>query len=93
MKIKVTTVYNINTDKERKRIKELFKGGPLKRQLELLDLFEAGNFKEWCDKFDELPYNKKEHCSEKEFVGCDVYDFIFGSLFRLDVVGKKIEVV
>jgi hypothetical protein len=71
MKIKITTVqeYDYDIEKEISRLREVFKGSVLKRQLTLLNAFLAQDLDKVEHLYHMLPYNKKEECPEQEFVG------------------------
>ncbi|MCK9434789.1 MAG: hypothetical protein M0R32_08250 [Candidatus Cloacimonetes bacterium] len=94
MKIKVSTIYEIDIEKERKRLNKCFKGKQLKRHLALLNLFEEGKFKDWLDVYEKLPYDNKEGCTEREFVGEEIYYFMFiDERFKLKLVSIEHEVL
>jgi hypothetical protein len=69
MKLIFTGSYDVDIEKEKKRIKQCFKGDIRQRQMNLLDLFVAGKLNEWCVAFNKLPYDDDNECSEKEYVG------------------------
>jgi hypothetical protein len=76
MKIQIVKTISFNEERERKRLEECFMGATLKRQIAILDAFVARDFRKAYDLYQKLPYNKKEGCSEKEFVGCYFADLL-----------------
>lgn len=79
MKIKLTKTFTcvIDTDEERKRIKENFKGKNLQKLNEFLDAIEALDLKKAEALLDTKwwnGYDKDAHCSRLEFIG-----FLFNS--------------
>lgn len=56
-------------EKERQRIITAFSGAQQARQLEILDLFLAGDFAKTLEKYNELPFDEGAACSEKEYIG------------------------
>lgn len=82
MKIQVSKILEFDDEKEEARLRRLFTGNTLKRQIELLNHFRAHDFDSFQRAFNRLPYNKTDHCSEKEYV-CEfmvdfVWDYVLG---------------
>lgn len=76
MKIKVSSVYDFDTHKERKRLRETFSGNVLKRQLNLLDAFAEGNLELVITLYNDLPYDAVYECAEQEYVGKEIKEFL-----------------
>lgn len=65
-----TLVYDFDPKKELDRLYECFKGKQLKRQLDIFSaVFDEKDLKKAEELYDALPYCKKHHCPEQEFVG------------------------
>lgn len=91
MKVVFTGEYDVDIEAEKARISKCFVGLIKQRQLELLDLFVAGKFNEWCEAFNKLPYDSREECSEKEYVGLYseiIRDFQYAKFDIKDVAVK-----
>ena len=69
MKLIQSRSVEVDLDKERARLKECLKGEQLARQLELVDLFEAGNTEEFAKKYWALPRDEEQEFPEQELVG------------------------
>ena len=69
MKLQHTKTITINLDLERERLRNGLKGAQLARHLELVDVFEAEDFKEFWRLYDALPYDEDLEYPEQELVG------------------------
>lgn len=71
MKIRVTIVedYEYDEKKELKRLKKLFKGEQLQRQLVIFNHFLNQEWDQMKEAYHALPYDEEEECAEQEYVG------------------------
>ena len=90
MKIEVITteIYDFDVEKEKKRLKKCFKGGQLKRQMEILDAFLAEDFKLLDNLYHSLPRCEEQECAEQEYVGLWISIYT-GSDWGLRPINKK----
>jgi hypothetical protein len=89
MKLVFTAHFDIDFDKERKRVNKCFKGKEKARQLNLINLFEKNKFEEWKKAYNSLPYSESDECPEQEYVGMIFHDIIRSltfSKFTLDTM-------
>lgn len=82
MEIEVTKTYKFDLVKERKRLHKCFKGKQLQRQLDLVQAFEDQDWKKFGKLYDALPECPKRECTEKEYVGMEISNFITAMVFR-----------
>lgn len=77
-KYRFTYTKEFNHEKERQRILTAFSGAQQARQLEILDLFLAGDFAKTLEKYNELPVDDHYHCgwSEKSYVSIFISDVL-----------------
>ena len=74
-KYRFTYTKEFDHKKERQRILTAFSGAQQARQLEILDLFLAGDFAKTLEKYNNLPM-EDEGWSEKEYVGLFILDVL-----------------
>lgn len=89
MKIKFSKVLDFDDQKEESRLRECFEGKQLARQLNLLELFRTYKWDDFMKFYNNLPYSKEDHCSEKEFICEFMVDFIW----EYYLTGYKVEKV
>lgn len=76
MKVTLIKYLDIDIGKIRKWIDKAFRNTPSKRRItRIVNEFEKRNFQKALDLINALPYNKKDECSEKEYVPAEIYDF------------------
>jgi hypothetical protein len=89
--IKMRLNFDFETEKE--RLQKCFEDDPdvLERQLNILNLFLAGNLKETIEYYEDLPIGPDGY-SEKEYVGIwfymiiDLFQFSGFTITKIDVV-------
>jgi len=71
MKIKFKFEHEVDLDRERKHLIDVFQSSDdaLGRQLAILDCLENNDLAGVYGLYDNLPYSEEDGCSEKEFVG------------------------
>lgn len=75
-KYRFTYTKEFNHEKERQRILTAFSGAQQARQLEILDLFLAGDFAKTLEKYNDLPMDDDDCFSEKEDVSIFISDVL-----------------
>lgn len=73
-KYRFTYTKEFDHEKERQRILTVFSGAQQARQLEILDLFLAGDFAKALEKLNELPFDMDAACPEIDYVGVFIYN-------------------
>jgi hypothetical protein len=69
IKMARTESIDYDIDRELKRLRKCFNGKTLERQLLLIKYLLEDRLKELAELYDNLPYNDKNECPEKEYVG------------------------
>lgn len=90
MKVKLARTESVEYDlsRELKRLRHCFKGETLGRQLLLIKYLLEGKIYELAELYDSLPYNEKNECPEKEYVGGWLRFLFNGDLFLMDEDSK-----